>query len=891
MNHIVKHRKKRVTSVLILLLIMQMASAQSVLEAFEQRRVDSSERRSIPTSPVVPKGSLAVHVLTDQWICVVGDYYDFFLERLQQESGPFLSRLDTGEVSVPSWSYDFHYKFAVWDLIGDYRPKIRDNFQRAGYFSVSRGPQKQQLPIDFSHYWIEAVGQMRVPRIAAEGLQDAHSAQTAHYAYLHLQEPMASGQEYELSTEAGETVSFTYDDRTTLSWAIKVNQEGYVPDAGKKYGYLGMWLGDGGPMDLSEMEGRPFSVIDEHTGAAVLTGTVTSRDAQETHHTKEGLEIPIDGEDVYELDFSALQEEGSYHLYIPGVGISWSFTIGYDAIGYAFYTHARGLYHQRSGIEKGPPYTAWTMGAGHTETYEGGFAPNDRHYRAKSDRYGFYDETGEPVTYSSFSMVRETATDNLLPDVWGGWYDAGDFDRRMYHFDIVEDLLSAYLMYPEKFLDGQLQIPESGNGVPDIIDEAAWGIDIWLRAQSDDGGVGCWIEADSHPQEYDPAEDTQRYYLALPTRESSLTYAVHAALLALAYRQSGHDELAVPYIRSAEAAYSYAVDPGNTADLTFTHISRDGSESEYRYREPAELEASVRFQASALLYLVTQSKGYLPYTDSESFSQALKAITSAEEVYSLLPVFLFADRFPQAYSSSYSERVIELADRLLKSQQELAYRTINWPVDHGFFQFMAWGRGLPYYKGRALQAALRMTGDAVYRDAALLLVDWMNGANPQGRSLTTSIGEVYAVRILSLPSIADGILDPIPGITVYTYNGAIDYQAKHVVYAMDVDGRSDHGFSGFNVSMLPDSLTGGVRELSYKQTGAILEEVIPIYRRYANVEHLVVGQNEFTVWETIGPAASFTACLLPEGWMPPEHWAMRQPAQELSQLHGYLPQP
>lgn len=136
-------------------------------------------------------------------------------------------------------------------------------------------------------------------------------------------------------------------------------------------------------------------------------------------------------------------------------------------------------------------------------------------------------------------MIRATATEEFLPEVYGGWWDAGDFDRRTYHFQIIEDLTSVYLMFPENFSDGQLDLPESGNGIPDILDEAAWGADVWRRAQNAAGGVGCWLEAVSHPQRTDPFNDPPRYYLALPTRESSLEYAAYAAKLAFALKRAG----------------------------------------------------------------------------------------------------------------------------------------------------------------------------------------------------------------------------------------------------------------------------------------------------------------------------------------------------------------
>ncbi len=831
--------------------------------------------------PSIPKGDLLVRHLSDQWICVVGDYSEFLIDQLSKEYGKQLRALDAKVGSIPDWSYSEQYTEAIESIVREYRPLIQESFSHGGSFSITDGID--EINIDMSSYWIEGIAQMIFPHLNGEGFHDAQMAKTAHYAYLHLDRPMEEGKNYTLRTGFDDEIDFTYASKDVISYALKVNQQGYVPDAGEKYGYLGLWAGTSGAIEFDEFEGAPFYLIDEKSERSVFSGIVTLRSEPQYHESSYGAQIPIDGEYVYELDFSSFSEPGTYHLYLPSVGRSWSFSIGYDAIGFAFYTHTRGLYHQRSGIEKVSPYTEWEMGAGHTETYQGGFAPNDTHYRAEEESFGFFDSSGEPVRYYPFTMVADTKTEQLLSDVWGGWYDAGDFDRRMYHFAIVEDLLTAYLMYPEKFSDNQLDIPESGNGIPDIIDEAAWGIDVWLRAQQADGGVGCWIEAESHPHVYDPAKDTQRYYLSLATRESSLSYASSAALLALAYQEAGEHYEAQRYASSARRAFIYAMEEANTTDVTFTH--KEGLKKEqYQYREPEQLDDFAIFHAASLLSLVDDTVAYGQYLSEEGFSDSLNWFYSADRSYHFMHLTLYADKFRKDWSQRFNDKIIKYAQRLIESQRELAYRTVNWPIDHGFFQFMAWGRGLPYYKGRALLSAWYITGESRYYDSALLLVDWMSGANSQGRSLTTGIGEVFPVKVLSLPAIADGIEEPFPGITPFTYTGSISHQAERQVYLLPDDEDS------YTV-LLPGLIEDGSSLDIYEELRDKLDTIIPIYRRHTTIEHLIVDQNEFTVWETIGPAASFTACLIPQGWMPQESWKGRAPIDSLSELSGYIPQP
>lgn len=65
-----------------------------------------------------------------------------------------------------------------------------------------------------------------------------------------------------------------------------------------------------------------------------------------------------------ELDFSDFNTPGDYFISIPGVGRSWEFKLAPTAFDRAFYVQMRGLFHQRSGIEKSAALTGWPMPAG-----------------------------------------------------------------------------------------------------------------------------------------------------------------------------------------------------------------------------------------------------------------------------------------------------------------------------------------------------------------------------------------------------------------------------------------------------------------------------------------------------------------------------------------------
>lgn len=867
-----------------ILLVFVLAAVVMVLFSGYARELKSilDLKRQPESQPLDwSSGKLQIFPLSDQYLVVAGDFADFLTERVHAAYGERLKLADRylAAGSLPLWSYQFLYNFAGCELAAEYHPQIRDKFEKADYFTIT--VNDQPMAIAENGYWLNANGLMRLKKAVDPGCQITRNAELVHFAYLKLAQPLPDRARVKVTTPDQLSAEFTYDDTRTLSRAIKVNQVGYAAEAGRKYGYFGLWLGTLGPMPTRQWVDREFHLRNAENDAVVYTGRLALR-SEEQYTRKDDKLVPLIGEEVVEMDFSDWQTPGRYYLQIPGIGRSWEFVIGDDAIGRAFYVQTRGLFQQRSGIAKTTEHTQWPIGADHKISWRGHFAPNDLQYSVKSGC--ITNAAGEAVKLTPFEMVAATATDEALPDVYGGWWDAGDFDRRPYHFAVVDALLSVYLLFPENFSDHQLDLPESGNGIPDIIDEAAWGVDVWRRAQNDAGGVGCWLEATSHPKNPDPVTDTQRYYLAQPTCESSLEYAAYAAKLARAYRHCGATEQAELFLASARRAFDYALDPANRQVVHFEHPKL----GKLTYREPEELPGQLLFKAALNLFLTTGEERYEPYVNEKNFKAALNVCLNTRPAY-YLSELAEDERAFFSYTTRYRIQVRQAADKYLKSQEELAYRNVNWPLDHGFFLNLGWGYGLPLFKGSAFIMAWRTTDDPKYRDAALLLVDWMLGANPMGRSLTTGLGRVYPIRLLSLPNqvMSETLVDPMPGLTIYGFTGRVHYNALNMIYMLNYDPRSDHNFKGCHLSLMPHQISGD-REMSRDDTAAWLAANLPVWRRHANLEDYAVDENEFTVWETMAPAAAAYGALLKPGWKPPPDWKDLQPVRDPAQLPGHI---
>ena len=647
---------------------------------------------------------------------------------------------------------------------------------------------------------------------------------------------------------------FSDYDPAKPSPLFKINQVGYAPDQ-PKFAYLGAWLGpklgawkprwgQGSGVSSQEsvvrgQESGKWELVDAKTGMVAFVSPVPPVLRVLDATTKEGT--PFTGEETYEIDFSSVTNEGTYFIRVDGVGRSADFRIWRGAAEDAFRVHMGGLYQKRCGIAKREPYTHWTAGACHTNVVRGSFAP---------------EEGKIPKGVRWFDIIRHNTDweNGERLSVVGGWHDAADYDRRPAHLNIVNDLCAVYLMKPSNFTDGQLAVPENANGIPDILDEAEWGLRHLLAVQQKDGGVGTWIESTGHPGPGNVAErDPMRYAVSRATRASSLAYAAHASLLARC-----HESFRAKYLESAKRAWDFAMRSEPSSETFIVKRKRLKiltDVEEVYWRESTALPSASFIKAAINLGALTGEKSYLEALDAKSreIDEDLKrnewrwgALIFAGERELGIP--------PQAAKlmAEWERRLLGRAkDMLGQIDQAYAYRCPWWAPGKGYWNAMGWGNCLPLRRAQTLVAAHRIKSDDAYLRGAFAALDFHNGCNPVGMTLTSGLGQVYPVSFLDLPSYVDGIAEYVPGITPYRWIYGMPAKAVEMVY-------------------------GGDKEWASK---------CPIWRRWGNVENMTVAASEYTVWETIAPAASVCGYLLePTGTPPPVRPA---PAKDVRKLPGY----
>ena len=297
--------------------------------------------------------------------------------------------------------------------------------------------------------------------------------ETEYRIYLEMEAPFINHRRYEIAGPFG-AVSLLFDDTRILCESIKVNQVGYHPDSTVRYANLGVFMGDGGSLFISP--DLSYRVLDaDHR--IVFSENVTYR-GDDTVVTDTSI---ASGEHVYRMDLSQVPVGGPYRVQIPGWGVSHPFHVTYEAMESLAVTALRGLYHQRCGTALEGPYTPYVRDACHTEVAL----------------------TRTPwVDAPTITVSQGTPTISLS----GGHHDAGDFDRRPQHTLVPILLLGYFEAFPHHFTDGQLGIPESGNGLPDVLDEALWAIMSWEHLQIVDprdpqyGGIMAGTETSGHPE-------------------------------------------------------------------------------------------------------------------------------------------------------------------------------------------------------------------------------------------------------------------------------------------------------------------------------------------------------------------------------------------------------
>jgi endoglucanase len=296
----------------------------------------------------------------------------------------------------------------------------------------------------------------------------------------------------------------------TFSKHIKIDQFGYLPLSKKVAVIADPQTGYNAAESFTPGTGaNQYQVRRWSDDAVVFSGTLAAWNSGATHAQS--------GDRGWWFDFSALTTTGSYYIYDVANNVgSYRFEINTSVYAELLKVASRMYFYQRVNHAKQPPYvdSRWADAA----SFEG--ANQDKAARSRWDK-------NNPAT---------------ARDVSGGWYDAGDYNKYIsFAFGPMCNLMETYRMHPAYFTD-DYNIPESGNGIPDILDEVKWEMDFFKRMQDATGTNGLFLKvgADNYNSAAPPSADNNPRYYVPECTSATLTGAAVFALGSTVYKSLGN---------------------------------------------------------------------------------------------------------------------------------------------------------------------------------------------------------------------------------------------------------------------------------------------------------------------------------------------------------------
>lgn len=491
------------------------------------------------------------------------------------------------------------------------------------------------------------------------------------------------------------------------SAAIRVNQVGFAPQASKQ-------------AVVTDSTATNFEIVTADTGKTVFSGklgapTVWSASAESARLA----------------DFSALSAPGDYRIKLDGKTISDRFTIRATPYRDLNAVAIKSYYLNRSGIPVLAQYGGvYARPAGHMD---------------------------DKVLVHSSAASRQRPEGSVIASS-KGWYDAGDYNKYIVNSGIsTYTLLAAFEHFPAYFAKQNLNIPESGNGLPDLLNEALWNLDWMLTMQDpNDGGVYHKLTNKSFDgmEMPDQVKPTPRYVVQKSTA-AALDFAATmatASRVMKAYEQQ-RPGLSARMMAAAESAWNWAQ---ANPDVRFKNPS-DIKTGEYGDQQLADEFA----WAAAELYI---SSGKDSYYRAMKAEQLPATTPNWSDVGGLAWISLAQHRArltPLADQKLIASRIDGLAASLAANWKSSAYRVTMQDQD------FVWGSSaVVLNQSMMLLQGYRLNGKADYLSAAQSGLDYVLGRNATGYSFVTGVGARPAMHPHHRPSEADKVAAPIPGFLV-----------------------------------------------------------------------------------------------------------------------------
>ncbi len=373
-----------------------------------------------------------------------------------------------------------------------------------------------------------------------------------------------------------------------LSPFIVVDQFGYRPTAEKVAVIRNPITGFDNGTHFTP--GGAYALVDAASGTVVKQGAPTQWNSGNTDNSS--------GDKAWWFDFTSVNTPGTYYVRDETNHVrSAVFRIADDVYLPVLVQAVRMLYYQRDGTSKPAQYAGaeWADATAHTTTctlYSNQSAPKDLH---------------------------------------GGWFDAGDQNEYTnWAASYVIELLRAYTEHPAAFGD-DTNIPESGNGVADLLDEVKWELD-WLERMQDGATGGGVLSIVGHEGGSPPSSDNHACEYGPATTSASLTTAAAFAYASKVLANAPGFATAYP---------GYAADLSSRAQNAWAWAGSNPGVTFYNTGNVAAGEQEVddngrvmkKLQAAVFLYELTGTQTYRDFFDANYQQATLISSTFTDPSY------------------------------------------------------------------------------------------------------------------------------------------------------------------------------------------------------------------------------------------------------------------
>jgi endoglucanase len=482
---------------------------------------------------------------------------------------------------------------------------------------------------------------------------------------------------------------------------ILLNQIGYAPQASK--------------IALIRANVAEFKVMDANTGKVIFK-----------EKTGKPAYWQYSGDTVRTADFTSVSASGNYKV---SIGKQYPESPVFS-IGSGLYTNVskaavRALYMNRCSFEIEEKYAGkFKRPAGHPDT----------------------------VVFIHESAATDKRPVGTIISSPGGWYDAGDYNKYIVNSGITTyTMLLFYQMFPAYCKKLNLNIPESGNTIPDPLDETLYNLKWMLTMQdTDDGGVYHKLTNKSFDPFVMPDKATEPRYVVQKSTSAALDFT---AVMAIAYRLFATSDipelnkLASTCLSAAKKAYQWAKE--NPRQF---------------YRQPKDILtggygdgdfSDEFFWAAVELALATNDTSLIAVKDI----QAVKLVTPSwakVDALGILSLALTNNAEFKAQKDAALARLEEYNETLIQKYNNSAYK-----ISLDYFN---WGSNSDVANQALLKVvAYKITGRKAYLPLIQSDADYILGRNATGYCFVTGFGSKTLMNIHHRPSVADGVVEPVPG--------------------------------------------------------------------------------------------------------------------------------